>query len=245
MKIKHMIPVVSMAAVLLAAPRLSPLISAQSGAGADERVVALKQSLAENQKRIRQYEWIETTVVNLKGEEKSRKVMRCYYGADGKVEKLPVDTGAAPQAEPQRGGRGGRLKQRIVENKKDEMQDYMERASALVHQYAPPSAERIQATKDAGKVAVRPFGQGRVSLEFADYLLAGDKLTVQVDTAANRLAGLNVASYLDAKDDTVTLDVRMSTLADGTSYNEQITLDAAKKNITVVIQNGGYRPIAR
>ena len=46
-----------------------------------ERVAALKQSLAEDQARLRQYEWIETTAVSLKGEEKSRKQNRCYHGA--------------------------------------------------------------------------------------------------------------------------------------------------------------------
>ena len=69
------------------------------GAAAQERIAALKQSLAQSQQRLRQYEWIETTVVSLKGEEKSRKVLRCYYGADGKIEKLPVSSPAdAPAA---------------------------------------------------------------------------------------------------------------------------------------------------
>jgi len=35
----------------------------------EEPVAALKQSLAENQARLRQYEWVETTAVSLKGEE--------------------------------------------------------------------------------------------------------------------------------------------------------------------------------
>jgi hypothetical protein len=38
-----------------------------------ERVGAIKATLAASQATLRQYEWIETTVVSLKGEEKSRK----------------------------------------------------------------------------------------------------------------------------------------------------------------------------
>jgi hypothetical protein len=106
-------------------------------------------------------------------------------------------------------------------------------------------AERVQSTKDAGKLAVRPLAEGPASLEFNDYLLPGDKLTVQVDGAANRLLGLAVASYLDSPQDAVTLDVRMNTLPDGASFAEQTTLNATAKNIRVVIQNAGYRPIAR
>jgi len=37
-----------------------------------ERVVALKASLAASQAILKQYEWVETTVVSLKGQEKAR-----------------------------------------------------------------------------------------------------------------------------------------------------------------------------
>ena len=46
---------------------------AQAPPTPDQMVAALKQNLAESQKRLRQYEWIETTAISLKGEEKSRK----------------------------------------------------------------------------------------------------------------------------------------------------------------------------
>lgn len=221
-------------------------IAAQTPPTPDQRVAALKQSLAESQKRLRQYEWLETTIISLKGEEKTRKQQRCYYGADGKLQKLPV--GGAPQAQPapQGGGRrGGRLKEAIVENKKSDMQEYMERAAALIHQYVPPNPASIQKVKDAGKLVVAPLDQGRVRLELGDYLLAGDKLTVDINGATNSLAALTVSSYLDERDDVVALDVKFGSLADGTGYTAQTTLDAKAKNIRVVIQNSGHRPIVR
>jgi hypothetical protein len=219
------------------------LLVDQSPPSSDERVAALKQSLAESQKRIRQYEWIETTAISLKGEEKARKRQRVYYGADGKLVKMPI--GEAPQKEAQQGDgrRGGRLKQRIVENKKDEMQDYMERASNLVHQYVPPNPVQIQSAKDKGKMAIRPIAQGQVTLEFSDYLLAGDRLGIDVDAAAHRLLGLSVATHLDKPEEPVTLNVRTGSLADGTGYTAQTVLEAAAKHVRVVIENGGHRPL--
>jgi hypothetical protein len=53
-----------------------------------QRVAALKESAAKDQQSIRQYEWIETTVISLKGEEKSRQQKRCYYGAEGSLQKV-------------------------------------------------------------------------------------------------------------------------------------------------------------
>src|ERR1044071_1482852 len=79
---------------------------AQVPAGPDQLVAALKQNLAESQKRLRQYEWIETTSISLKGEEKSRKQQRVYYGADGKLTKLPIEQPPAQAAPSGRRGRG-------------------------------------------------------------------------------------------------------------------------------------------
>src|SRR5947209_7216919 len=59
-------------------------------AAPDERIAAVKKSFADSQALLRNYEWIETTVTSLKGEEKSRVVKRCYYGADGALQKVPV-----------------------------------------------------------------------------------------------------------------------------------------------------------
>ena len=50
----------------------------------------LKQWLQASQAQLRAYEWIETTVVAKGGEEKSRSQNRCYYGVDGKLQKVPV-----------------------------------------------------------------------------------------------------------------------------------------------------------
>jgi len=217
----------------------------QAGPSPKERVAALKQSMQESQTKLRQYEWIETTIISLKGEEKSRTQKRCYYGADGTLQKVPMGSPAPAQQPSASGGRRGGVKAKVVENKKEDMKEYMERAAALVQQYVPPKPADIQRAKDAGKVTANPAGPGLVRLEFPDYVKPGDRLSIDVDAAANQLRGLSVASYLDQADDAVALAVELGTLADGTSYTAQTTLDAAAKKIRVVIQNAGHHPLAR
>src|SRR3954462_6459012 len=104
------------------------LALAAIGAGAAlhaqaDQVSALKQSLQQGLAKARQYEWIETTIISLKGEEKARTQKRGYYGADGKVQKVSLDQPAKPadQSTGGRRGRGGRVKDHVVEKKKDEM----------------------------------------------------------------------------------------------------------------------------
>ena len=219
---------------------------AQGATSPDERVAALIASLKENQTRLTRYEWIETTIISLKGEEKARKQQRCYYGADGKVQKLPIESAAPPQAPSGgRGGRGGRLKERIVENKKDEIQDYMAAAGQLIQQYLPPNPAQIQAAKAAGNVAVKPLDAKSVQLAFSNYLQKGDSMAILIDAAANQLVGLALTTYLEKPEDVVTLDVHFGSLTDGTRHVAQTVLDAKAKNIRVVVENTGYRPVSR
>ncbi len=218
--------------------------TAQTAPSPDQIVAGLKQNLAESQKRLRQYEWIETTAVSLKGEVKSRMQQRVYYGADGKLMKLPI--GGAPASKPAPpSGRGGRLKERIVENKKEDMQDYMEQASALIHKYVPPTPELIQKAKDAGNLSVKPSQDGRVRAEFRNFVQKADLMGIDADAKALQLLGVNIATWLEKPEDAVTLDVRYATLTDGTSYVAKTTLDAKAKNITVVIDNSGHKPIGK
>ena len=248
MTCKQLFSTTFIAALLGTVPGLHAQQPAPGPAAAKDAVAALKQSLAQGQALIRKYEWVETTIISLKGEEKARKQNRVYYGADGKLQKTPIGE-AAPPAEQGSGGRSGRgrgrVKEQIVENKKEDMQEYMQKAVALVHQYLPPKPDLIQAAKDAGRVTPQPQGDGRVKLEIAQYLQPGDKLSIDVDAAASHLLGVAVETYLEKKDDPVTLAVQMATLPDGAFYAAQTTLDAKAKNIRVVIQNSGYRPMSK
>jgi hypothetical protein len=215
-------------------------VVAQEGpAGLEARVTALKQSVQESQARLRKYEWIETTTVSLKGEEKDRKQQRCYYGADGKVQKILLDEekAAAPS--------GGRLKQRVVQKKTGEMKEYMESAAALIQRYVPPSPADIDSARKREKIVLKPTQSGRARVEFSDYLQPGDLMAIDVDAAANRLVGLSVNTYLEKAEDAVTLNVQFAALPDGTNYSAMTTFDAKAKHITVVVQNSGHRPVGQ
>src|SRR5262245_37951408 len=75
----------------------STSVTTQTPPAPDQIVAALKQNLAEGKTRLRQYEWIETTAISLKGEEKSRKQQRVYYGADGTLTKMSIGTAPSPR----------------------------------------------------------------------------------------------------------------------------------------------------
>jgi hypothetical protein len=201
-----------------------------------ERVAALKADLAASQAALKQYQWIQTTTVTLNGEEKSRKQERCYYGLDGALTRVAL-TPEAPPAEPR-----GLLRRRIAERKREELTDFMKEAIALVHKYMPPNPALIQAAKEGGRVTLQPVEPGkRARITFTDYLKSGDSLSLDVDVTNNHPLAANVKSYLDSDKDPVTLAVKFGTLADGTTYPSQYTLDSKSKNLNVTVDNSGYQ----
>ena len=226
------------AVVMLAGSALAQGNPAQTG------VAALKESLAENSARLRTYSWVETTQVSLKGEVKKQEQKQCYYGADGKVQKTAMPGAPAP-SKPAAGdtGRrgGGRLKERVVENKVEEMTEYMEKVVGLVHAYVPPSPEKIQAAQAAGNVSAQPSG-AVTTITVKNYVKSGDLLAIGLDPSAKRLTSYRVESFVEKpKDDDVKLNVTFATLQDGTSYPQQVLLDVAAKQIAVKVTNSGYK----
>jgi hypothetical protein len=221
---------------------------ADKAAAMQERVAALKQSLAENQAALKGYQWTESTVISMKGEVKKRQQKLCRYGSDGKVQKTPLGEQPATQPKEQPNGRrGGRLKQKVVEKKVGEIKDYMTDVAELVQQYVPPDKDKIQAAQSAGNVSAKPDpATGTAALAIKDYLKPGDALAIGLDMKAKALTSYEVASYVeDPKDDQVQLSVQFDRLPDGTSYPKQIHLDVKAKQITVAVTNSGYAKVAQ
>src|SRR5512137_1466250 len=199
-----------------------------------DKVAALKQSLAANATLQKQYKWVETTVISMKGEEKSRIQKQCFYGPDGKVQKQQLTAPPEPVEAP------GGMKGKIAAKKKAEITAAMKAAVALVQSYVPPDPQRIQAVKTAGGLSMSPTGPNSTRLDLRSYVKKGDNLSIGVDTAQNALLTVSVQTYLESEKDAVTLDVTFARLRDGLSYPCNVVLNVPGQKIQVVIQNSGY-----
>ena len=177
---------------------IAPGLNAQQ-----DKVAALKQALAANQQLQRQYKWVETTVVSMKGEEKSRIQKQCFYSPDGKVQKQQLS------APPEQSSPGG-VKGKVVAKKKAEITATMNQAASVVQSYVPPDPQRIQAAKAAGNLALSPTGPDSTRLDLRNYVKSGDTLSLGLDTARNAIQTISVKSYLESQSDAVDVgrDVR-------------------------------------
>jgi hypothetical protein len=200
-----------------------------------EKLAAVQQSIAENKQKLRQYQWIETTQLTLKGDQKPPSQDQCQYGPDGQVQKTPI---GPPPEQPS----GGRLKERIIEKKKEEMKEYMQNVKGVLGMYVPPDPQKMQQAFQAGKASLNPMG-GVVNLVFTDYAQPGDQMTLTFDTAAHKITTLNVNTYMGQEKDAVTLQVQMASLPDGTNYVQQSVLNATAKQLIVTTTNSNYQKL--
>jgi hypothetical protein len=168
-------------------------------------VAELKQSMAKNKQALALYTWHETDIVKLKGEVKKTSNFQVRMGPDGKPQKTSLD---AAQADPQSSGRQGRLKQKVVKNKKTEYKEYGDDMKALAAQHVSPDKDAIQNAQAKGNISITPRGSpSEVKLVIKDYVKPRDSITLSFDKAQKQLLSLGVATYMDDTKDAMNLTV--------------------------------------
>jgi len=202
-----------------------------------QRLAAVKQSIAANQQALRSYSWLEKTELSLKGEVKATKVDSCRYGPDGKVQKTPVVQ--PPPPEKKRGLRG-----KIAANKTEDMKEELQATAALIQQYVPPAPDQIQVVMNAGTASLGQAGPNLVAFTFPGYVKQGDALTITFDKAMTALRQLDVKTWLEKPEEPATLRVVMQSMPNGISFPGSIVLSIPASKLEVRITKSNYQKLA-
>jgi hypothetical protein len=201
-----------------------------------QKVAAIKQSVAENAMAMRKYQWLESTTIAYNGEVKNTIVNSCNYSAPG-----PKPTCTEISSTPAEKPSGGPLKKKMIENKIAEMKAYMDSVKMLLVEYVPPQGEKIQAAMAQGNVAVAPNpSAGAVSLVISNYYQAGDKVTMIFGDPSKQIRAVNISTYVGQPSSVVTVSVTFAKLGDGTRYAQKKVLSAASQGITVTTISTGF-----
>ena len=208
-------------------------------AGMQQQIAQLKESMAKNKQALAQYTWTETVTISLKGQEKKQQHYQVQMGPDGKPQKTSLDSEPAQQPQ-QAGGRGGRLRQRVVEKKKEEYEEYAERMKALAQEYVPPDKDLIQAAYAKGNISMNP-GPGGMKLVIHNYVKPDDSMTLTINKDEKQLESIKIASYMDGPSDGMNLTVRFDRLPDATNHVSSSTVEGVSKQLTVATQNANYQ----
>ena len=217
---------------------LAALVQPAGAQDLQQKLAAVKQSIAANQQALRSYTWLEKTELSLKGEVKATKVDSCRYGPDGKVQKTPIVQ--PPPPEKKRGLRG-----KIVANKTEEMKDELQATIALIQQYVPPDSGMIQVVMNAGTASVSQAGPDLLAFTFPGYAKKGDALKITFDKGVTGLRQLDVMTWLEKPEEPATLRVVMQSMPNGISFPGSIVLSIPASKIDVRITKSNYQKLAR
>jgi hypothetical protein len=210
---------------------------AQAGGDMMEKLQQIKQASAANKAALAKYTWQEQQAISLKGEVKKTTIYQVSVGPDGTDQKTEISS--TPAAAPPS---GGRLKQRIVAQKKEEYQQYGEQIAALAKQYSRPDPQAMQQAYQKGNVSLQlGGGAGAVSLVFKNYLKPGDSMTIVFNTQDKAIQAINVSSYLNDPSDAVTESVQFAKLPSGVNHVASVQVNGVSKQLGVNIQNSNYQ----
>lgn len=206
-----------------------------------QKVAQIKEAAAANKQALAQYTWVETDTISLKGEQKKQEHFQVRMGADGKPQKTSLDAPAAPAAPS-----GGRLKQHVVEKKKEEYKDYADQIKALIQQYLPPDKDALEQARQKGNITVGSVAgaAGQFQAVISNYVKQGDKMTLVFDGTQKNMVRLSIASYLDDPKDAVTVDAEFSPIPGGPNHVSSETINGVSKQLTIAVQNSSYQKVS-
>ena len=231
------IPLLTLLA-LLAGKGLIRSANAQ-GPELQQRVAELKEATAKNKQALASYSWNELVTISLKGEQKKQEHFQVRLGPDGKPQKTSLDPPAT--AAPS----GGRMKQHVVEKKKEEYKDYADAMKALAQQYVPPDKDQLEKAYAAGNITLGPAAgaPNEVQLIIHNYVKPQDSMTLVFDKAQKELLSVQINSYMDDPKDAMTLAVKFSRLPDGTNHVDSVVMDGVSKQLNIATQNSNYQHV--
>lgn len=200
----------------------------------EQKLTAIKDAQAANKQKLAQYTWTETETIGIKGSTKDTKTYQVQV-VNGQQQKTLVNNQSASS-----GGREGRVKERVVDKKKAEYQEYGQQIGALAKQYTAPNPDALMAAKQAGNISLVP-GSGTVSLVIKNYIKQGDSMTMVVSEQTHSPVSVQVNSYLNDPKDAVTISAQFAQLPDGTNHVGSMTINGVSKQLTINDVNSNYQ----
>jgi hypothetical protein len=218
---------------------LSPLAAVRAVAQNPEvqqKLAAVKQSLAENKQALAHYSWQQQETIAIKGNVKDTRMYQVHLGPDGKPQKVEMED------MPQSSRQGGMIKRHVVKKKKEEYQEYGEQIGALAQQYARPDPDRLQQAYQQGNLMLGSGGTpGEVKMVIKNYIKPNDQVTLIFNQQAKAIQSMEIQSYLTDPKDAVKISAQYNQLPDGTNHVGTMQVNGVSKELLVTTQNSNYQ----
>ena len=194
------------------------------------------QAQKENAEAMHHFTWKSRTELKLKGESKKVKVEQVRYGADGQLQKITLEESSPQPAEQKRGRRGGRIKQKVIENKKEEFADLMQQLVVVAQSYGHIPPAQMQAfLKNAQFSMGKGAYEGTIQITGTGALNPADSMNIWIDKQTMMMRRIEISTVLDKNPVQMTSEYIQMT--NGPSFQSRATLEYPAKQIQVTVEN--------
>lgn len=214
---------------------LLAILAFATAAGAQQPTAAMMTGMAANARQLRQYTFKQRAETYHKGELKNTKIDEVHYNASGERVTVPLDEQRTESA-PHLRGPGSRLIAKKIEEKQEEMKEYIERLTALTSRYLAPEPAKFQVAMAAAEVTV---GGSQLRIRLRDYVKDGDTMTMSFDSMTNRPTKTEINTTLD--DAPVSIVLAFDQIHEGPKYPGKTVVRADAKQLEVRIFTYDYR----
>jgi hypothetical protein len=207
----------------------------------------------DNAAALRSYTWKTRTEIKMKGESKSVKLEQVRYDLDGKLEKTPIDGAPVPAPAPapaakedagRHGRRGGKVKEKVIEKKKDEFAELLQNLGKLVASYAHMPPDKMQAFA-AGAALTPNQGDKKDALlvQGKNVLQSGDTMSVWVDPKSYLFRAVEIQTSYEEKP--VHFKGAFQPLVAGPTYPARSLLEYPDKEVELIVENYDYQKLGQ
>jgi hypothetical protein len=193
--------------------------------------------MKQNAEALKRYSYKRRTEITVKGRSLGTRVDLVHY-VDGKMETVPIEA-PPPLGQSGRGGLRGKIVEKKIKKKKEEMKEDRERLENLVRGYLSPGSASMQAALE--KAAISRTGPGAdadIKVVATGMAKPSDSFTLIWSTAKHQPVSIDIHAELDGKP--VRLAVNFAALPDGPFYAAQTIISALKKDTVINIDTFDY-----
>lgn len=200
-----------------------------------QKIQAMQEAETQNEQRLHQFQWIETTTVTINGKSRPSTQSSCRYSPYGTLIKTPIGSPPAPPSHS-----GGPIRERIEEKKIKEAQEELGEIRELASRYLPLNPDALTEAFHNRRVDLETEPAGGDALVINGYVKPGDTLTLELSATTTQIRRIAIRSYFESPSDVMTADVQFSALEDGTTYPSLTTIDYPVKRISISTASSSF-----
>jgi len=189
-----------------------------------------------NAEALKTYTYKRRTEITVKGKTPGARLDLIRY-VDGEMQAIPLEAPARSAPQPHSRGLGGKIVEKKVEKKKDEMRQELERMSGLVQRFSPGS-DAMKAALALATVSRNGSGSGDIEVLAKGVVRPTDSFMLVWSAANRRPVKIEIHSDLDGKP--VTILTEYASLPEGPFYAARTVMSAPKKDLRVTIDTFEY-----